>query len=89
MVEGQQSEKVILQIDWLGYSPSPVYIVIAIVALAEELLAICILLGPPPTDFEIGHDGIVAVHVDGGCRGVHVCDVEYIASPVDKVIASI
>ena len=66
---------------------SPVYIVI--VALAEELLAVCTLLRPPPTHFEISHNGIVAVHVDGGCRGVRICNVAHIASPVDKVIASV
>jgi len=69
------------------YSSSPVYILI--VAFAEELLAIYILSVPPPTHFKIGHDGRIAVHVDRGCGGVHICDAAYIASPADKVIASV
>jgi hypothetical protein len=69
------------------YSSSPVYIVI--VAFTEELFAAYILSVPPPTRFEIGNDGIVAVHVDSGCSRVHICNVAYIASPVDEVIASI
>jgi hypothetical protein len=74
---------------WRGYSSSPVYIVIVILALTEELAAIYMLSVSPPTHLEIGHDGIVAVHVNGGCSGVHICDVAYISCPVDKVIASI
>jgi len=69
------------------YSASPIYIVIA--AFTEEVLAISILSVPPSTHFKIGHDGRVAVHVDGGYSGVHISNVAYIASPVDKVIASV
>jgi len=68
---------------------TPVCIVIVVVAPTEESVAVYKLLGPPPTQFEIGHDGTVAVHVDGGCSRVHICNCAYIASPVDKVIASI
>jgi hypothetical protein len=59
------------------------------VALAEELVVISVLLVSPPTDFEIGHDGIVAVHVDGSRSRVHIGNGAYIASPVDKVVPSI